>query len=150
MAKACVCSHVLTTTASKSLCALSKSWRKSVNFAAFGCFFAAASVALLLTSHSATMFSADTPPRLAAPRPPAPMIAMFSFSFALRARRNRGAARAVAVTAEVFRNARREGEVRGMAWPGVRGRKARLSRRTRAIQGERLRRRERRGVSPPV
>ena len=85
MAKACVCSQVLTTTAS-NVVGWSNSLRKSVNFLASGYFAAAASTALALTSHRATMFSEATPCRLAAPRPPEPMMAMFSLFAAIAAR----------------------------------------------------------------
>ncbi len=56
VAKACVCSQVLTTTASKSP-AWSNTWRKSTNFLAMGQRAAAAFRLPSFTSHRATMFS---------------------------------------------------------------------------------------------
>src|SRR5579871_2524000 len=91
VAKACVCSQVLTTTASKEL-AWSNSLRKSVYFLAAGYLAPAASSALALTSQRATMFSEATDARLAAPRPPAPTMARFSLLLASRACRKAGAA----------------------------------------------------------
>src|SRR5437764_230324 len=65
VAKACVCSQVLTTTASNSR-AWSNSRRKSLSRRAFGNLAAAASMARALTSHRATMFSPLTEPMVAA------------------------------------------------------------------------------------
>ena len=77
VASACVCSHVAITQASNSF-SMSKSSRKSETFFASGNRLAAAWSDLAFTSHSATMFSDCTASLSAAPRPPAPMTAMFS------------------------------------------------------------------------
>src|ERR1041385_1783235 len=90
VAKACVCSAVLTTTASMSR-ASSKSLRKSTYFRACGYFCAALLRLVSETSQSATMFSLDTLCRFDAPRPPAPMMAMLSFSLGDLPRGNAGA-----------------------------------------------------------
>src|SRR5262249_45483865 len=102
VANACVCSQVLTTTASKEP-GWSKSLRKSVNFFAPGCFAPAASSALALTSQSATMFSEATPARLAAPRPPTPMTARLSLLRRAPPRRKAGAANVVPAAARKVR-----------------------------------------------
>ena len=70
VAMACVCSHVLTTTASNSW-GRSKTLRKSTNLRAWGCCSAARSRFFSFTSHSATMFSEDTDFILPPPRRPA-------------------------------------------------------------------------------
>src|SRR5262245_42152058 len=105
VAKACVCSQVLTTTASKDL-GSSNTLRKSVNFFAAGYFAPAASSAFALTSHRATMFSEATLFRLEAPRPPVPMTAMLSLLVS-RARRKAGATTAAPAAARKRRRVTR-------------------------------------------
>ena len=73
-----------------------KQFAEIIRFAGLGCFTAAAFRFLSLTSQRATMFSPENLPRLLAPRPPVPIIAMLSFSLRLRARTMLGAEKAVA------------------------------------------------------
>src|SRR5438128_817244 len=91
VAKAWVCSQVLTTTASKAL-GWSNTLRKSENLFADGYLAAAALRLLALTSQRATMFSVETLAKLLPPRPPVPMTAMLSFELRFCPRRKAGAA----------------------------------------------------------
>ena len=79
----CMWSGVETTTASMSLCILSKSLRKSSNVSAFGCFFDAAPSRCESTSQSATMrtfLPFETLLRSPPPIPPTPTFATFRVS----------------------------------------------------------------------
>ncbi len=79
-ATACVWSGVATRTASTRFSMASNILRKSWNVLALGNFCNVPSARLVSTSHSATMFSPLNWPISAAPWPPTPMPAMFSFS----------------------------------------------------------------------
>src|SRR5262249_29531343 len=106
VARAWVCSQVLTTTASKAA-GLSNTLRKSVNLAASLCVLAAASTALASTSQRTVMFSEATPRMLAPPRPPQAIMAMFSLSLRFRPRTIVGTARVAAAPAASLWNVRR-------------------------------------------
>ncbi len=78
---ACMWSGVAMITASMFLASLSSILRKSAYFGAFSYCLKVFSAERASGSASATMFSEAQPAMSTAPRPPAPMAAMFSFSF---------------------------------------------------------------------